>query len=148
MRLRPATREDSAFAFLVKERAFRHHIEAVWTWDDEEQRQLHSRRFTVQEFFVIEFEDVDVGVLAKSESTDNVTVKQLFILPEYQRQGIGREVMLLVIRAASEAQRAVELGVLKVNSEALAFFEGLGFKTYSETPTHHLLRRDSNSHEP
>ncbi len=145
MRLRPATQEDSAFAFLVKERAFRHHIEAVWTWDDEEQRQAHSRRFNAQEFFVVEFKDVDVGVLAKSASADNVFVKQLFILPEYQRQGIGREVMFLVMQAASEAHQAVELSVLKVNLEALAFFESLGFKTYSETPTHHLLRRDANS---
>ena len=144
MRLRPATQEDSAFAFLVKEKAFRHHVEALWGWDDEEQRQSHSRRFTAQEFFVIEFEDVDVGVLAKVVSTDHVTVKQLFILPEYQHRGIGREVMRFVLRAASEAQQAVELRVLKVNSKALSFFESLGFKTYSGTETHHLLRRDAN----
>ena len=109
------------------------------------QREAHSRQFSTQEYSVVEFENVDVGVLAKSESTDHIFVKQLFILPEYQRRGIGREVMLLVMRAASEAQQAVELSVLKVNLEALAFFESLGFKRHSTTPTHHLLRRDADS---
>ncbi len=68
-------------------------------------------------------------------------MNQLFLLPEYQSKGIGRECMLRVIEEARRLGLPVRLRVLKVNPRALAFYERLGFARTGETETHHLMEK-------
>jgi predicted mannosyl-3-phosphoglycerate phosphatase (HAD superfamily) len=81
--LRKATSSDSEFAYQTKKAAFREYVEKVWGWDEEQQRQLHERRFASQDFQVIQVSGIDVGILAVVQQPDCVKVNQLFILPEY-----------------------------------------------------------------
>ena len=50
-----------------------------------------------------------------------------------------------IIQKATDGHRSVELRVLKVNEDAYRFFTALGFESYSETPTHRLLRYQAAS---
>jgi GNAT superfamily N-acetyltransferase len=56
-----------------------------------------------------------------------LTVNQLFLLPEYQGQDIGRRCLRLVMDEARRLGLPVRLRVLKVNPRALAFYQRLGF---------------------
>jgi len=137
--LRKAGPNDREFAYGVKQAAFREYVDKVWGWDDDEQRQLHEQRFGAQDFRVINVAGTDVGIMAVVVARDGVTVNQLFLLPEHQGKGIGRQCMVLGMEAARQLGVPVRLRVLKVNPRALAFYQRLGFMRTGETETHYLM---------
>ena len=141
LRLRKATPADSEFAYQTKKAAFREYVEAVWGWEEEEQRRLHERRFAAQEFRVIEVAGVAVGILAVVRQPDCLKVNQVFLLPAYQGRGIGAACMAQVIEDADAAGLPVRLQVLRANPRAVAFYERLGFAIAGETETHVLMER-------
>jgi ribosomal protein S18 acetylase RimI-like enzyme len=136
LKLRKATASDSEFAFGVKKLVFGSYVDQVWGWDEEEQRQLHQRRFASQEFSVIQWSDIDVGILAIVREHGLIRINQLLILPDHQGKGIGGACMSRIIDDAAASGSPVRLQVLKINSRALAFFERLGFKRIGETDIH------------
>ena len=137
--LRKASLGDSEFAYFVKKAAFRKYVEKVWGWDENEQRQLHERRFGEQEFRVINMAGTDVGIMAVVVAPECVRVNQLFLLPEHQGKGIGRRCMLLIMEEAREMGMPVRLRVMKANPLALLFYQRLGFQGTGETDTHYLM---------
>lgn len=137
--LRPAMPEDSDFAYRANRAAFRVYIEQIAGWDEAAQRELHERRFSTQTYRIISTDGADVGILASEVLPDCLKLNQLFILPEHQSRGIGRQCMLLVMSEARELRLPVRLRVLHVNSRALDFYERLGFTRVGQTATHHLL---------
>lgn len=148
LRLRKVTANDKEFAYQTKKAALRDYVEQVWGWDEKEQRQMHERRFTTQDFQVIQMSGIDVGILSMVREHDCVKVKQLFILPEHQGKGIGRGCMIRIIEDAAFFELPVRLQVLKVNNRAIAFYQRLGFRSIGESDTHILMeklpRQDSN----
>ena len=70
---------------------------------------------------------------------DTNMVNGLFLLPEYQGQGIGRRCMLLVMEEARQLGLPIRLHVMKVNPRALAFYQRLGFTRTGETAPHDLM---------
>ncbi len=141
LKLRKATPGDSEFAYQTKKAAFHEYAEKVRGWNEDEQRQLHQRRFTAHDFRVIQVSGKDVGIIAMSRQSDCIDLHQLFILPEYQSRGIGEGAMMLIIKDADISKLPVRLRVLKVNPKALAFYQRLGFKQIGETDTHILMER-------
>ena len=139
--LRKADASDSEFVFAVKKAAFREYVEQVWGWDDNYQRELHNRRFAAQDICIIQLRDVDVGFLATSSTPNTLKVNQLFILPEYQRRGIGSACMTFILDDASLDGKSVALQVLKVNTRGTAFYQRLGFLIVGESSTHFQMER-------
>lgn len=141
--LRKAGSKDNDFTYFVKKVAFRQYVEQVWGWDEEEQRQLHERRFRSQDFRIVNLAGTDVGIIAVVMTSDCIKVNQLFFLPEHQGKGVGRKCMSLIIEEAHRLSLPVKLRVLKVNLRAQAFFKKLGFVCIGETNTHILMRKNS-----
>jgi ribosomal protein S18 acetylase RimI-like enzyme len=137
--LRKATPSDGEFAYQVKKAAFKEYVEKVWGWEEGEQRRLHERRFGAQDFRVINLAGKNVGIMAVVVASDCVRLNQLYVLPEYQGRGVGRECMLLIMEEARQAGLPIRLRVLKVNPRALAFYQRLGLVCVGETDTHRLM---------
>ena len=140
--LRQATQDDKAFAYEVKRAAMREYVEQVWGWDEDQQWQLHDRRFREQDFQVITLDGVDVGIMSVATRPDCVFVNQLYVLPEHQGHGVGRKCMLTVMERAKGLSLPVRLQVMKVNPRAVAFYQSLGFTITGETATHVLMQAD------
>lgn len=140
--LRKAAEADSEFAYETRKAAFKEYAERASGWDEEEQRQLHNRRFGALDFRIISVSGEDVGVMALAVAADIMTLYQLFVLPQYQGRGIGRECMTLLFDEARHLDLPVRLAVLKVNPRAQAFYERLGFARTREDDTHIFMRRD------
>ena len=138
--LRPATRDDFELVYEVKRAAFKNYVDQVWGWNEDEQRAFHARRFAAQELRVINIHGIDAGYIAVDRTPESIDVHQLYVLPEHQSRGIGRECMLRVMADARDLGVPVHLQVLKVNSRARAFYERLGFGRSGETDTHVLMR--------
>ena len=141
LRLRKATVGDSEFAYQTKKVAFREYVEKVWGWDEDEQRQLHERRFASQDFQVIQVSDINVGILAIVRQPDCVKVNQMFIVPEHQSRGIGAACIMRIIEDAAVSKLPVRLQVLKVNKRAATFYQRMGFRSTGESNTHILMER-------
>jgi ribosomal protein S18 acetylase RimI-like enzyme len=141
LKFRQATDSDSEFAYQTKRAAFKEYVEIVWGWDEAEQRRLHERRFSSQDFRVVQVSGQDVGILATVREPDFVKINQLYILPEYQNRGVGEECVIRIIQDAEASKLPVRLQVLRVNTKAQTFWMRLGFKITGETDTHFLMER-------
>lgn len=141
LELREAKPSDSQFVLQVRKQAFGKYVEQVWGWNEEEQRKLHQKRFASQQFYIIQWSGIDVGIVAVKRERDILTVNQLLILPEYQGKGIGRACMIRIMNDATTTQSSVKLRVLKINSRAQTFFERLGFERIGESDTHIQMQR-------
>ena len=139
--IRKAQATDSEFVFAVKKAAFREYVEQIWGWDDTYQRDLHYRRFDSQDIRIIQFHGTDTGFLSTRNTSDTLKVDQIYILPEYQGKGIGAACMKGIIDDANLEKKPVTLQVLKINTRATAFYQGLGFTIVDENATHFQMRR-------
>ena len=139
--LRVACQDDKEFIYDVKRAAMFEYIEQTWGWDEDEQRELHERRFGSQEFQIVSLGDHDVGIMSVALEPDCLFVNQIYILPEHQGRRIGGECMQNVFERATESNLPVKLKVLKVNPRAAAFYERLGFTVWGDTDTHLLMQR-------
>jgi GNAT superfamily N-acetyltransferase len=137
--LRSAGPRDSEFAYAARRAAFREYVERGASWDEEEQRTLHERRFQAQDFRIVSLSGTDVGILAMVVAPDEMRINQLFLLAEHQGKGVGRRCMLRVMNEARERGLPVRLRVMKVNPRARTFYERLGFASRGETETHTLM---------
>lgn len=72
---------------------------------------------------------VNVGAAQSEEIADNaLEVERIYVLPNFKRQGIGRQLIELALRQAQEQQKTVVwLGVWEANHAAIAFYQKMGF---------------------
>jgi ribosomal protein S18 acetylase RimI-like enzyme len=77
----------------------------------------------------------------KVEQTDtHIQLHQLFILPEYQRRGIGSGLLEDLLTEAGQSGLPVRLRVLRVNP-AKGLYERYGFRVTSEEPERFYMQR-------
>jgi GNAT superfamily N-acetyltransferase len=134
--LRPATENDSDFAFSCMKSAFGGYVAQTYGWDEDEQLKLHQRRFRPSDTKIVLRYGIEIGLLAVDDHEDHIHVRQVFLLPEAQGLGIGSMPVKEILEDADRRGLPVKLRVLKVNPRALRFYERLGFHALSETETH------------
>ncbi|MDE0187168.1 MAG: GNAT family N-acetyltransferase [Candidatus Poribacteria bacterium] len=140
--IRQAQAADSEFVFTTKKEAFREYVDRVWGWDESHQRELHNARFASHDFSIIGFRGTNVGYFATSNTSERLTLHQLFIRPEYQGRGIGSACMTRIVNEAKMEQKPVMLQVLKIYTRAIAFYQRLGFKIAGKNFTHVRMVRN------
>ena len=117
--------------------------EMVRGWDEEAERANHRTRFGSQDFQVIQWDGLDVGVLLAETTPDALILFLLFILPEHQEKGIGSSCMEHLIREATQLQVPLRLQVINGNDRVLSFYRRHGFQHVGMTATHLQLERPS-----
>jgi GNAT superfamily N-acetyltransferase len=141
--LRYAGPTDAAFAYQALERTMREYATKTWgSWPEMEARAETTDDATAGRSQVIQADAARVGLLRFDQSPTHLQLEQLFVLPEYQRQGIGAQVLACVIAQARSLQLPVRLRVLRVNP-AKVFYERHGFKVTSESPERFFMERTS-----
>jgi ribosomal protein S18 acetylase RimI-like enzyme len=131
--LRPATIADAPLFYSVIDRTMRQFIIATWgRWDDErvqKESQEHSSSSNAQ---VIQVKEISVGVFFVDRYPTYIQLQQIYLLPEYQHQGIGTMLIKGLIAESVQLQIPVRLRVLVVNP-AKNLYEQLGFIVTEET---------------
>src|SRR6266404_6100496 len=90
---------------------------------------------------IITREGADIGWLQSTTTDGELFLAQLFLDAAVENQGIGTEVMHRLISEATLADRAVTLGVVKINP-ALRLYERLGFTITHEDDHKFYMRRE------
>jgi ribosomal protein S18 acetylase RimI-like enzyme len=139
--LRAANSDDAPLFYRVIDLTMRDFILATWgRWDEERvqrESQEHSRLPHAQ---IIQVNNVAIGVLRVARYPSHLQVEQVYLLPQYQRLGIGSEIMNKIIAEAAELRIPVRLQVMAVNP-AKRFYEHLGFVVMETIPDFFLMEK-------
>src|SRR6266852_9515439 len=123
--LRSATAEDLPFARDIYLGAMRYITDRLPDWDEARHIANFAERFLLDEVRIIVQDEKDVGWLQASETEDEIFLKQIFLQPGSQRQGIGSKLIADLVERGSQTSKAVRLGVVKINP-AVALYKRHG----------------------
>ncbi len=133
VKLRPATILDNDFAFHVWKTSMQQYVEMTWGWDEDSQIQHQQAEFVASHYQIIEVAGQSVGTLIVNRYPDHMYLSGLYLLPQYQRQGIGSTIMRELFAEAQSHNVPIRLRVLNVNSQARRLYERLGFIATDES---------------
>ena len=133
--LRQATAQDEERLYEIHRAAMREHVQAVWGWDEADQRERFRAGFDPAGVSVIMLSDEPIGLLKVDRRTDELFLASVELAPEVQRRGLGSDVVRSVLREAAQRGVPVRLQVFRRNP-ARRLYERLGFHQVGETSTH------------
>ncbi len=139
--LRPCTEDDFEFILKLKVQCFKWYIEKIYGWDEEKQRALtHTEllsNLNAMRIIQVDGEDAGLSTFSVDENSDG-RVGLFAIMPEYQGQGLGTQVLQDII--SDNPNRRLYLKVYKSNP-ARHLYERVGFSVCRETQTHYSYER-------
>lgn len=130
VRLRAAVDADIPFLVTLRKLAMGPHRTAAGIPEDDEQVHAMVRK-DFSSASVILHQNLPIGLFKATQASSPRSIPQVQLLPEWQRKGIGTELVSRFVADALAQGEAVELSVLKVNP-ARCMYERLGFKVVSE----------------
>lgn len=140
IRLRSASEQDRRFAYEVKRAALGPYVAQVWGWDEEFQQSFHSHDWTVRRPEIVVLDGVDMGTVQFVRGEADYHIGELYVLPDYQRRGIGSHLLRRFLAIADAELLPVRLEVIRINP-ARSLYERHGFVICGETETHyHMVR--------
>jgi GNAT superfamily N-acetyltransferase len=136
--LRAAKKADIAFLLELRQVAMGpHRLTAGIEETDDQASAKVQKDFDVA--FVVLHNDERIGLFKARKDASPWSISQVQLLPNWQGQGIGTELVSRFVAEARTHGEAVELDVLKVNP-ARRMYERMGFKVIAEG-THGLTLR-------
>jgi ribosomal protein S18 acetylase RimI-like enzyme len=137
--LRPADTDDYAFALNLYIEATRPLASAWIEWIDADQKAQFASLWRPGNTRIIVLDGQEIGWVEFRRTGDELFLKQLYIAPKHQRQGIGSQIIRLLNEEAGTA-KSMALFVLK-NNPAFRFYQRHGFEVVQETHTTLVMRR-------
>jgi ribosomal protein S18 acetylase RimI-like enzyme len=129
--LQQAKAEHYDFCLRLFLLTMRPYMQELNVWDEEEQRSSFATHWKVEEVKIISVDGNDAGWLQVTELPAEIRLQKFFILPEYQRSGIGSEVLSRLLATWRPTGKKIVLRVLK-NNPARRLYERLGFSVIAE----------------
>ena len=141
VRLIPADETHKQFSYQVKKAAEGEYIISMFGWDEDVQRGFHDKAWLEQKPDVITYDGKLIGTIATIESEDCIDIGQFFILPEYQKKGIGTHLLRGILDKADRLGKNVTLKFL-TNNPVKSLYSRNGFRlVYTSDVAHHMERR-------
>ena len=132
----PATGLDRGFFIHAHHTAYRDTIETMFGWNEAVQDGFAIKAFDQGGINVIWSSGQRVGVVGWEQCPDHVWLKELFVLPSKQGQGIGSAVIHHIKTIAEERNLPVRLRTLTANHRAKALYERNGFSVSYKADVH------------
>lgn len=140
--LRKATNNDSDFFYQVKKTVLKKYIEEIWGWNEDFQIQFHKENFHVDETQIVIVDENNAGTVEVKEDAERIFISSLYILPQYQHNGIGTAICNDYICKAEREKKRIELEVLKINIDAQRLYKRLGFTLTEKDDTKYFMFKD------
>jgi GNAT superfamily N-acetyltransferase len=140
IKLSTADESDCEFAYEVKKKAEGEYITEIWGWDEAFQRDFHNREWREKKPHIIELDGMPIGTISIEKNKNHFEIGRFFILPEFQRKGIGSYILKRILQEADELGRVTKLAHLK-NSPVKSLYERHGFDFVGRNETHCFMER-------
>lgn len=134
VKLRNATHEDAPRILEMQKRAFtatyeRFHDDATSPVCEDSARIIRRMDAPGSCYFVILYAGHEAGAVRVVRAGDEARISPIFVLPEYQRRGVGLRVMEY-LRALMPEVRRWTLDTIAQQARNCAFYEAQGFVRY------------------
>jgi len=140
IKLRAPTSADASLFYRVIDETMRGLIIATWgAWDEPRVQREVAEFAQSTNGRVIEVADRAAVILVVDREPDQIWLRQIYLLPENQRQGIGTYLIKQLLAEGSRAVLPVRLRVIAL-TPAMSFYERLGFVVTKTTPDFAYLR--------
>ncbi len=137
---RQAEVEDYDFLFNLKKVAEYEPIKAIFGWDENVQIEIHRSEWEESKPTIIEVNGFRVGSYLVQYKSDHLYFGRFFLLPEYQGNGIGSQVLSTVIQLAQEKSLPIKLCYLQGNRVG-QLYKRFGFEvTAQDSQFVHMLK--------
>jgi GNAT superfamily N-acetyltransferase len=139
--LRAPVAADAAFIYAVCETTMRQHVESAGRrWATEGMREKSENDALDANTKVVFTADQDIGVYSACVRDGAYCIDMLFLLPAFQRHGVGSALLAQARLAAASARLPMRIQVITTNP-AKAFWESHGFKvTGLEDPFFYIMQ--------
>jgi GNAT superfamily N-acetyltransferase len=127
IRLIPADETYKEFSYRVKKAAEGEYITSMFDWDEDVQRDFHTKAWQQQKPDIIDYDGKLIGTIATIESENCFEIGQFFILPDYQNKGIGTHLLKNTMSKADQLGKNVTLKFLK-NNPVKSLYARNGFR--------------------
>jgi ribosomal protein S18 acetylase RimI-like enzyme len=99
------------------------------------QLEQRMKSWLASEYVVVLFEEKGkvVAYALYREQADEIYLRQLFVVADHRRQGIGRQALSLLRSQSWSPNKRLTVEVLVRNQAAVAFWRAMGFRDYSLT---------------
>ena len=126
-KLRQANADDASLFYDVIDQTMRNFIITTWgAWNEERVQRESDEKSRDPKAQVIQVDEISVGVFVVERCPKHIQLEQIYLLPEYQRMGIGTALLNSLILEALQSKIPIRLHVMAVNP-AKKFYERLGF---------------------
>jgi ribosomal protein S18 acetylase RimI-like enzyme len=140
---RPARESDTSFARAVHHRAYREVVEQQFgPWVEAQQDRFFEGDWNVPAFEIVLFSGTPCGYVCIEDRADEIYIREIVLLPEYQGRGIGSSLLRDVMARAHTRRVPVRLGTFYKN-RAFGLYRRLGFREIGRTEIHILLEWSS-----
>ncbi|MDK9759780.1 GNAT family N-acetyltransferase [Vibrio sp. D173a] len=129
LRYSPILPSEAETQFSVIKEALYSHVEAVFGWDDEFQRQRINNDYQQDWFYWIQDQDERVGSVCYKPYQQAYHVHLLIVFPPYRNRKLGYRVMKDIQALALKEERGtITLSSFRRNQQAIAFYQRLGYQ--------------------
>jgi ribosomal protein S18 acetylase RimI-like enzyme len=133
------TPSDFEFLYALCRATMECYVIAAWgEWCDEIVRSQLLDGLNANAFQGIFVNRLRVGAIAVERHDTHIQIEDLYILEEFQNQGIGTSIILDLIAEAHQSDKPVRLRVLS-SSPAKLLYERLGFVVVKTTPERYFM---------
>ena len=109
-------------------------VEQTWgKWNEDRVRQESFEGCTSPNGRVVQLGGIDIGVVSVSRRPSHIQLERIYLLPEFQKLGVGSSLVRSFIMHAKSNGLPLRLSVLVVNP-AKEFYAKLGFVVTEVTP--------------
>jgi GNAT superfamily N-acetyltransferase len=137
--LRPATSGDREFLYTVVRESMGEYIEQTFgAWDEKAQLARFDTSTPPEAHEIVLLDGEPIGCLKVRHTPVAVHLDRVFLLPPFQRRGIGTRLIQEQIGVAAAKDLPLRLQLLRVNP-ARRLYERLGFRLTGQTGTHYLM---------
>jgi ribosomal protein S18 acetylase RimI-like enzyme len=123
----PAGDNSYDAVFALHERLFRPHIEQIWGWLEDWQRENFLSNWKDCDTRVVESCGELVGYIQTLRQPDHLLLKNLGLAPSHQGQGIGAALIQGLQAEATALGLRLRLSVFTTNPRAERFYQRAGF---------------------
>jgi len=139
--LRAVNGADFDFLYRLKVACLKEYVAAIWGWNEAKQRRLFSENFDTTAGQIVVAFGRDIGQLSVEEGLNEIFLSGIYILPAYQRQGLGSQILQDLLVGARANGWPVRLQVL-IGNPAQRLYQRLGFAVTGRNGTHFFMRYD------
>jgi GNAT superfamily N-acetyltransferase len=124
---RVATSEDYAFLHKLNRLAYEDLVKRQFgKWDDNSQKERFNSKLQHATFRIVELSERPIAAVWSSEHDDHIYLHELLVLPEFQNQGVGSQILHWEFDQAEAVRKPIRLHTLALNRSQV-FFKRHGF---------------------